>query len=87
VTQTHQTLLIKAYADFDARDIDAVLSVMHPDVAWANGMEGGHVHGYEAVREYWTRQWKLVDPYVEPRGFQHDERGRIVVDVHQVCVM
>jgi hypothetical protein len=23
---------------------------MHPDVVWANGMEGGHVHGRDEVR-------------------------------------
>jgi len=22
---------------------------------WANGMEGGHVHGHDGVRNYWTR--------------------------------
>ena len=82
--QTNQHLLAKAYAAFNARDIDAVLAVMHPDVAWANGMEGGDVHGHEAVRDYWTRQWKLIDPNVEPKGFEPDESGRMVVAVHQV---
>ena len=48
------------------------------------GMEGGHVHGHEAVRDYWTRQWKLINPIVEPTGFQPDENGRIVVTVYQV---
>lgn len=84
MTQTQQDLLTKAYAAFNARDIDAVLAVMHPDVEWANGMEGGYVHGHEAVRDYWTRQWKLINPIVEPKGFQPDENGRIVVTVHQV---
>ena len=82
--KTQQDLLTKAYTAFNARDIDTVLTVMHPDVAWANGMEGGHVHGHKAVREYWVRQWKLIDPHVEPQGFQSDENGQIVVDVHQV---
>lgn len=31
--QTHQDLLTKAYADFNDRDIDAVLAVMSADVA------------------------------------------------------
>ena len=84
MTQTQQDLLTKAYAAFNARDIDAVLAVIHPDVEWANGMEGGYVHGHEAVRDYWTRQWKLIKPHVEPTGFQPDENGRIVVTVHQV---
>lgn len=34
-------LLQGAHRDFNARRIDAVLARMHPDVEWANGMEGG----------------------------------------------
>jgi hypothetical protein len=77
-------LLIDAYREFNARNIEAVLARMHPNVEWANGMEGGHVHGREAVREYWTRQWKMLDPHVEPLQFETDDTGRIVVQVHQV---
>ena len=79
-----QDLLTRTYRAFNARDIDAVLGVMHPEVDWPNGMEGGRVHGHAAVREYWTRQWTMIDPRVEPRGFSSDETGRVVVDVHQV---
>ncbi|KAM3099871.1 nuclear transport factor 2 family protein [Phormidesmis sp. 146-12] len=46
----------KAYQAFNTRDIDTVLSLLHPDVAWANGMEGGYVHGHAEVRDYWNRQ-------------------------------
>lgn len=81
---SHQDLLTKAYAAFNDRDIDAVLAVMHPDVMWANGMEGGYVYGHEAVRDYWTRQWSLIDPHVEPQEFQSDASGRMIVDVDQV---
>ena len=49
-------VLERIYDRFNARDIDGVLTVLTDDVAWANGMDGGHVHGREAVREYWTRQ-------------------------------
>ena len=45
---------------------EEVLALMRPDVKWANGMEGGWVHGHDAVRAYWTRQWGLIDPHVEP---------------------
>jgi ketosteroid isomerase-like protein len=34
MSRTHQNLLKKAYAAFNARDIDAVLAVMHPNVMW-----------------------------------------------------
>jgi hypothetical protein len=76
-------LLGQVYERFNARDIEAVLAALHPDVTWANGMEGGHVHGREAVRSYWTRQWATIDPRVEPTGFSSDADGTIVVEVHQ----
>jgi hypothetical protein len=79
-----QDLLIEAYRDFNARRMDAVLARMHPAVEWANGMEGGHVHGVEEVRAYWTRQWSMIDPRVEPLRVERDQAGRYVVEVHQV---
>jgi ketosteroid isomerase-like protein len=78
-----QKLVTELYAAFNARDIDRCLAGMKPDVTWANGMEGGFVHGHEAVREYWTRQWKQINPRVEPRSFENDG-GKVNVDVHQV---
>src|ERR1700746_3437932 len=53
-------LLKRIYDRFNARDIQGVLTVLTDDVAWANGMDGGHVYGREAVREYWKRQWAIV---------------------------
>lgn len=77
-------LLKKAYLAFNARDIDGALATMRTDVVWPNGMEGGVVHGHEGVRAYWTRQWGMIDPHVEPKTFTPDSSGRIVVGVHQV---
>jgi hypothetical protein len=77
-------VLTKAYAAFNARDMDAVLVAMHTDVDWPNGWEGGRVRGHEEVRDYWTRQWAAIDPTVEPVGFSTDQEGRTVVSVHQV---
>jgi hypothetical protein len=72
------------YAAFNRREIDTVLAAMHPDVDWPNGWEGGRVHGHEAVRNYWTRQFKAVRSNVEPQSFRTEEDGSIVVTVHQV---
>lgn len=80
---TERELLTQAYQDFNARRMEAVLARMHPSVEWANGMEGGHVHGVDAVRAYWTRQWSTVDPNVEPLRIERDPAGRFVVEVHQ----
>jgi ketosteroid isomerase-like protein len=76
--------LRRAYAAFNARDVDAVLAAMHPDMDWPNAWEGGRVHGHAAVRAYWERQFAAIDGRVEPRGFTLAPDGRVVVDVHQV---
>lgn len=77
-------LLQRAYREFNARNIDGALATMRSDVIWPNGMEGGTVHGHDGVRAYWTRQWDMIDPHVEPKTFTPDASGRIVVGVHQV---
>jgi len=76
-------ILRSMYDRFNARDIEGVLGALTDDVAWANGMEGGHVHGREGVREYWTRQWAVVSPHVEPVSFERAADGSIVVQVRQ----
>jgi hypothetical protein len=75
---------IELYRAFNARDIDAVLAQLHPAVDWPNGMEGGRVLGHAGVRDYWRRQWTLIDPHVEPRDFASDEAGHVTITVRQV---
>jgi ketosteroid isomerase-like protein len=77
-------MLRDLYAAFNARDIDAVLERLAPDVDWPNGMEGGRVHGRDAVREYWTRQFTLIQSTVEPTEFTEHDDGSVAVSVHQV---
>lgn len=79
-----QHLLRAAYRDFNARRLDAVLMRLHPNVEWANGMEGGHVFGREGVRAYWTLQWATIDPHVEPLAIHLNDQGGLTVEVHQV---
>jgi hypothetical protein len=45
-------LLEHLYERFNARDIEAVLAMVHRDVMWATGMEGGHVYGQDGVHDY-----------------------------------
>jgi hypothetical protein len=77
-------LLQSLYRQFNARDMDAVLACMHDDVVWANAMEGGHVYGPGGVREYWSRQWTMIDPHVEPVQFFDGPQGELIVKVHAV---
>jgi hypothetical protein len=57
---------------------------MHADVDWPNGMEGGREHGHAAVREYWSRQFGMIDSHVEPTRMTDEPDGRVRVDVHAV---
>jgi hypothetical protein len=77
-------LVGRLYDSFNARDMEILLSAMQEDVIWANGMEGGHVHGREGVRSYWTRQWAMIDPRVEPVAFSKGPEGEVMVEVHQI---
>jgi hypothetical protein len=82
--QNARVILKRAYKHFNNRNINATLAAMHADVEWPNGMEGGIELGHEAVCNYWIRQWKIIDPHVEPVQFELEEDGRINVTVHQV---
>jgi ketosteroid isomerase-like protein len=79
-----EVLLRRAYLAFNARDIDAVIAVMQPDVDWPNAWEGGRVRGHAAVRDYWARQFDAIDARVDPESFALTDNGRIAVHVHQV---
>jgi ketosteroid isomerase-like protein len=79
-----ESLLRRAYDAFNARDIDAAIALMHADVDWPNAMEGTRVHGHAGVRDYWTRQFTVIDSRVEPESFSTEPDGRVVVSVHQV---
>ncbi len=80
---TDEELLSATYAAFNRRDLEFVLSFMHSDVDWPNGMEGGRVHGHTGVRTYWTRQWGMINPVVEPQRVETDPDGRVIVHVRQ----
>ena len=84
MTQQYQDVIRKAYTAFNARDINAAITLMHPEVNWPNGWEGGYVKGHEEIRDYWTRQWKEIDPRVEPVELHEKQEGKISVKVHQI---
>jgi hypothetical protein len=44
---------------------------------------GGHANGHDGVRSYWTRQWAMIDPHVEPIEFSTGVDGTTTIKVHQ----
>lgn len=81
---TNREIVTKAYEGFNHRDLEAVLALMSPEIDWPNAMENTRELGRDAVRAYWTRQWAMIDPRVDPIRIETDATGREVVDVHQV---
>lgn len=47
-------IIRKLCANFNARQVDAILAMLHADVLWGNAMEGGCVRGHAAVKAYWS---------------------------------
>lgn len=81
--ENYKDIIHKAYAAFNGRYIDAALSTMQPDVQWSKAWEGGYISGHDEIRKYWTRQWKEINPKVEPVGFTERPDSRLEVSVHQ----
>jgi ketosteroid isomerase-like protein len=81
---SNQQFLQNLYDAFNKGDLETIISAMHPDVKWANGVEGGFVYGRDAVREYWTEQYKVIQVQLETLKFETDESDRDVVTVHQI---
>lgn len=82
VDQTEE-ILRSAYRAFNARDVDAGLDLMHPNVDWPNAWEGGRVVGRAAVGDYWRRQFESISSNVEPETFEHLTNGEVSVLVNQ----
>lgn len=74
----------RLYAAFNQGDVDTVLASLTDDVVWANGMDGGHVHGHDCVRSYWRQQFTQIRSTVQPQRLQQQPDGHVAVDVHQV---
>ena len=84
--QKYDDLIKHIYKRFNARDIDSILVHLDKNVHWSNGWEGGYVNGHGELRDYWTRQWKEIDPFVEPLAINLKQDGKVEVEVRQVAM-
>ncbi|MBD2091326.1 nuclear transport factor 2 family protein [Microcoleus sp. FACHB-1515] len=81
---SNQQFLQNLYEAFNKGELETIISLMQPDVKWANGVEGGFVYGRDAVRDYWTNQYQVIQVQLETLKFETDEHNRDVVTVHQI---
>lgn len=83
-TVNHRQILEHLYQSFNKRMATEALAVVHPEVSWANGMEGGLLYGPEQVRAYWERQWSYIDWHVKFSNAFITDEGLAIVDLHQI---
>lgn len=76
-------LLYEAYNAFNARDVEAALSLMEDNVEWYDGTENFPVRGREAVRKHLLTEWRRHPPHVEPVGLEDRPNGNIVMHIHE----
>ena len=79
---TARELLTRAYAAYNAQDVEGLLAKVSDDVDWPDGER--RLHGKEQLRSYWAEQWTRTRTHDEPVGFAELDDGRIAVDVSQV---
>ena len=79
-------LLRRAYAAFNARDVETGVSLMAEDVTWPDLVDGGFVHGRDAVREHWREQFDAADPEIELLGIDSAPDGRVRASVRQLVL-
>jgi len=84
MTRSDEDVLRAACEAFNARDVDAAVALMHPDVDWPNAWEGGRLVGRAAVAAYWRRQFQSISSTLEPQRFSHEPDGTVAVTVRQV---
>lgn len=79
-----EALLTGLYEAFNRKDIEAVVAALHPDVDWPDLLDGGRVHGRDAARAYWRRQFTIISPEATPVRFDLLPDGRVMATIHYV---
>lgn len=80
VPGAQEALLRRMYEVFSTDERDAfVVRCLAPDVDWPNVLDGVRLHGREAVRAYWARQFAGGHPLVRLEGLRLGGDGEALV--------
>ena len=74
----HDATLRHLYELHGKRDVEAALTMFTDDVEWPDVAGGRVLHGKDAVRAYWTKQFAEIDPHVEPSAIEVDGDTAVV---------
>jgi ketosteroid isomerase-like protein len=76
-------LVRRAFDALNAGDVDTAARLMHPDVTWPRGPEGGALQGRDEFRAHWAERLSNVSIYLEPIDFVFAEDD-LVVTTHEI---
>lgn len=76
----HKDLILQAYAAFNRLDANALLALVGDDVDWPE--DDVRLHGKDAVRAYWLKEWAKIHPHDEPVAISDlwEERSAVRID-------
>lgn len=80
VPAAQEALLRRMYETFSTDEREPFMErCLAPEVDWPNVLDGVRLHGREAVRAYWARQFAAGHPLVRLEGLRPDADGEAVV--------
>lgn len=80
VPAAQEGLLRRMYEVFSTDERESFMQrCLAPDVDWPNVLDGVRLHGRDAVRAYWARQFAAGHPLVRLEGLRLDADGEAVV--------
>lgn len=80
ISAAQEALLRRMYEVFSTDEREAVMQrCLASDVDWPNVLDGVRLHGREAVRAYWARQFAAGHPLLRLEGLRPDKDGAAVV--------
>lgn len=82
VTQAERDLLLRAFAAYNAQDVEGLLALVSDDVDWPDGLH--RLQGHGALRGYWTAQWLRTRTHDQPLQLSRRADGRVAVRLTRV---
>ena len=67
------------YERFNAGDIDGVVELLRPNVAWVNEPKGQYIQGKEKLHAIWSEQGKVAKIHFEIISVTPRDKGMFVV--------
>ncbi|PVM93781.1 nuclear transport factor 2 family protein [Caulobacter endophyticus] len=76
-----EVLLTRHFDATRRRDLETVVAQLHPDIAFADVLEGGQIVGIEAARGYFERQFAMAGVDISLMRVRRQTDGWVHADV------